>query len=145
MGYTGEKQNAYMKLRRDKNKADNLAWFIEFQGEIVCAVCGYHKSLAAIDFHHVDSTQKNGSRDSFGMWLYGEPAIFRDKIKSIEYMMLCANCHRELHERDRRSKSLPNDGIGYNSARKLVIAYGCDLIPMSPELEKLGARHGWLQ
>lgn len=48
-----------------------------------CVICGYSKSSEALDFHHVNRSDKNG------------------KIRTIEEadkcVLLCANCHREHH------------------------------------------------
>lgn len=58
-----------------------------------CLKCGYNRCAAAIEFHHLDPTVKE-SRISSGKtlsWLKLKPEI--DKT-----IMICANCHRELHD-----------------------------------------------
>lgn len=58
-----------------------------------CAICGYNKCSAALEFHHVINNKK------FPLKL---GVIHSRTIKSIfnevnKCVLLCANCHRELH------------------------------------------------
>lgn len=56
-----------------------------------CERCGYSTYLGALDFHHLDSTEKEftvGDRD-FKL----EQCV--EEIKKC--VMICSNCHRELH------------------------------------------------
>ena len=56
-----------------------------------CERCGYDTYLGALDFHHIDPTEKDftiGNRD------------FRLKDcveESKKCILICANCHREIH------------------------------------------------
>ena len=56
-----------------------------------CEKCGYDKYLGALDFHHLDPSQKDftiGNRDF----------KLKECIEgSKKCIMLCANCHREIH------------------------------------------------
>ena len=56
-----------------------------------CEKCGYNTCLGALEFHHIDPTQKDFtiSNDHFRL----EEAIEESK----KCILLCANCHRELH------------------------------------------------
>lgn len=64
---------------------------LKYKGE-KCTNCGYNKCKDALEFHHVDSTEKdfNISSNITRSW---------DKIKHEldKCSLLCANCHRELH------------------------------------------------
>ena len=57
-----------------------------------CKLCGYSKCTAALEFHHIDPTQKDFtfSKSKNLSW---------DKIdKELQKCILvCANCHREIH------------------------------------------------
>lgn len=56
-----------------------------------CEKCGYDKYLGALDFHHLDPSQKDftiGNRD------FKLKECIEESQKCI---MLCANCHREIH------------------------------------------------
>lgn len=59
-----------------------------------CEKCGYKKSLAALEFHHKNPAEKDfaiadSKRRSFNELVKKE----LDKC-----MLVCANCHREIHE-----------------------------------------------
>lgn len=58
-----------------------------------CINCGYNRCNAALDFHHIDATQKN-----FGVSLDGLTRSW-EKIKEEldKCILVCANCHREIH------------------------------------------------
>ena len=84
------------KRRRNKIK------LVEYKGG-KCEICGYDKCIDALEFHHLDPEEKeyglsNGNTGSF------------EKMKSEadKCILVCANCHRELHakqrEKDRKEK-----------------------------------------
>ena len=56
-------------------------------------ICGYDRYLGALDFHHLDPNKK-----SFGLSKKGLTHSW-EKIKSEidKCILVCANCHRELH------------------------------------------------
>lgn len=84
--------------RRRKKRLD---WYSSFIGmpieNISCVRCGYNTSFSVLDFHHIDSNGKHGTRDTFGWWLNEGMKYFQDKVRSTDGVWLCANCHRELH------------------------------------------------
>lgn len=56
-----------------------------------CERCGYDTYLGALDFHHIDQTDKDftiGNRD------YKLKECVEESKKCI---LICANCHREIH------------------------------------------------
>lgn len=55
-----------------------------------CALCGYAKCAAALEFHHTDANKESRiSGSSRGLaWLRREVA---------KCVLVCANCHREIH------------------------------------------------
>lgn len=57
-----------------------------------CTLCGYSKCLEALEFHHRDPTQKN-----FTISNGGTKAIRNIIIEAEKCIMVCANCHREIH------------------------------------------------
>lgn len=68
--------------------------------KIKCANCGYDRSIAGIDFHHIDPSTKDHLVS--GMKNYSEKKL-REEIEKC--MMLCCICHREHHA---GLKSLPD-------------------------------------
>ena len=58
-----------------------------------CSACGYNKCPDALDFHHLDPTEKEFGLASSGITRAWE----RVKKELDKCILLCANCHRELH------------------------------------------------
>lgn len=57
-----------------------------------CALCGYDRHHAALQFHHVDPSTK-----SFGLGVRGiTRSIEKLRAEAIKCVLLCANCHTEL-------------------------------------------------
>lgn len=58
-----------------------------------CEICGYCKSTAAMDFHHKDPSKKDFTIAA------AKNVSMSAKIKEEldKCMLLCANCHREIH------------------------------------------------
>jgi hypothetical protein len=63
-----------------------------------CAGCGLREPVDALEFHHLDASAKE-----FGISTEGIPRRW-DKIAAelAKCVLLCANCHRELHAGVRR-------------------------------------------
>ncbi len=56
-----------------------------------CSLCGYNKCASALEFHHRDPSQKD-----FG--IAGTTKSFESiKIELDKCILVCANCHREVH------------------------------------------------
>ena len=56
-----------------------------------CEICGYNKNIYALEFHHKDFTQKDYDISS------SDRNFEKLKPELNKCMLLCANCHRELH------------------------------------------------
>ena len=82
-------QTEATQKRRDKLKVMSIA----YKGG-KCQCCGYNKFIGALEFHHVDSSEKD-----FGISDKGYTRAW-DKIKLEldKCVLVCANCHREIHE-----------------------------------------------
>lgn len=80
-------QTEAVKKRREKIKKDA----IDYKGG-KCEICGYNKCIEALEFHHI-----NNDKD-FGISAKGYTRSFK-KIKEEldKCILVCANCHRELH------------------------------------------------
>ena len=58
-----------------------------------CQSCGYNKCLEALEFHHIDPKQKD-----FSISQYGHSRSWERVRKELDKcVILCANCHREIH------------------------------------------------
>ena len=61
-----------------------------------CSKCGYDKSIAALEFHHVNPEEKE-----FGLAANGNTHSWEDFWKEAQKcILLCSNCHAELHEQE---------------------------------------------
>lgn len=58
-----------------------------------CAQCGYDKCQAALQFHHLDPTQKD-----FTISQNFNNDVEKLYIEVDKCVLLCANCHAELHQ-----------------------------------------------
>lgn len=58
-----------------------------------CNICLYNRCLKALEFHHINSSEK-----SFGISEYGlTRAWTKIEAELKKCILLCANCHREVH------------------------------------------------
>lgn len=79
-----------ISVKKRRIKIKELA--IEYKGG-KCEKCGYNKCNDALEFHHVDSNEKN-----FGIGQKGYTRSWEKVKEELEKCILvCANCHRELH------------------------------------------------
>ena len=60
-----------------------------------CEACGYNHCIDALEFHHNDLSKKN-----FGISEKGYTRSWKQVTKELDNcILICANCHRELHAR----------------------------------------------
>jgi hypothetical protein len=78
----------HVKSFRKKNKERA----VEYKGG-KCVKCGYKKCISALDFHHLDPNKKDFS-------ISQNMNMSWDKIKKEidKCILVCSNCHREIHE-----------------------------------------------
>lgn len=61
-----------------------------------CAVPGgYNKCMGALEFHHINPKEKDFSPSKLKRYKFNEVV----KKELDKCMLLCANCHREIHEK----------------------------------------------
>ncbi len=74
-------------------RRDFKQYFVNMHGG-ECTICGYKKSLAALEFHH---NSKDDKLFAFsGRENKRRKEIFIEEMKKCT--LLCANCHREIHD-----------------------------------------------
>jgi hypothetical protein len=67
-------------------------WALEYKGN-KCEKCGYNKDISALEFHHLDPSQKDfniSSRNLSSDW-----NVIKTEVDKC--IVVCANCHREIH------------------------------------------------
>lgn len=85
-----------MKCRQDRvnqrrRKLKQMA--VDYKGG-KCKRCGYHKCLAALEFHHEDPSQKD-----FAISMSGQTRSWERIQKELDKCILvCSNCHKEIHD-----------------------------------------------
>ncbi len=55
-----------------------------------CSLCGYNKCNRALEFHHLKTKERDISKIT-------SPEILKQEFENNPIVLLCANCHRELH------------------------------------------------
>ena len=60
-----------------------------------CNDCGYSTTPNALEFHHIDPKQKEFAIGAGGI----TRSFDRIKVELDKCLLLCANCHREEHDR----------------------------------------------
>lgn len=82
--YNAEKRKRYKKE------------LVEYKGG-KCEICGYDKCISALEFHHTDATKKDFSisETTFSKSM----DILKKEVDKC--ILVCANCHREIHEKER--------------------------------------------
>ncbi len=89
--YENNKKKIYdSKVRRLKNRKINLINILGGK----CSKCGYHKCVAALEFHHNGGNKEGNIAHIIKNFSQGKA------LKEIKKcILLCANCHREIHHK----------------------------------------------
>ena len=56
-----------------------------------CERCGYNRCMEALEWHHLDPAEKESRV------LGSTASIARQRAEAEKCILLCANCHREIH------------------------------------------------
>lgn len=64
-----------------------------------CERCGYDKCIDALEFHHLNPNEKD-----FGLSCNSTVSLEKLKSEVDKCIMVCANCHREIHAEERIKK-----------------------------------------
>jgi DNA-binding CsgD family transcriptional regulator len=83
-----------VKTHRQKIKSKS----VQYKGG-KCEKCGYNKCEWAFDFHHLDKAKKD-----FSIAQYSTVSWEKIKKELDKCIMVCANCHREIHYEEHLNK-----------------------------------------
>ena len=83
----------------NEHRYDKWITFLKEKGYDKCSECGYDKCFKAIDFHHIDPKLKTYKISKLLRYVFNEKnkKLLLDEISKC--IVLCANCHRELHSK----------------------------------------------
>lgn len=90
----------YIENNPESHMAQRKAWqakkksIVEEYKADGCSVCGYNKCSRALDFHHTNPTDKDSSIADL-VWNGSMQDLLTELTKCV---VLCANCHREVHD-----------------------------------------------
>jgi len=88
------RNNECSGCRNRKNRRNKKRKYVEYKGG-KCQTCGYDKCIDALEFHHIDPTQKE-----FGIAMTDRKLEYT--LKELDKcILLCCRCHRELHAEQR--------------------------------------------
>jgi hypothetical protein len=107
-----EKQKAYgLKWRTNNSEKAKLTAkrylfqkkkrAVDFMGG-TCVGCGYNKCIAALEFHHKDPSIKSGNSTQWLKWPWEKQVIELSTC-----ILVCSNCHREIHAGMRKDIHVP--------------------------------------
>jgi len=94
-----DRTQAYCKACNHQNTLDRQRAFkqklVDYKGG-KCVCCGYDKYIGAMDFHHLDPTQKDFNFSKYRLTSFekNKETILAELDKCI---LVCSNCHREIH------------------------------------------------
>jgi len=81
-------KNAQLRILLIKEKA------VEYKGG-KCSICGYNKCIYALEFHHTNPLEKDKNLNNRG--IDRRKSFESLKIELDKCILVCANCHREIH------------------------------------------------
>lgn len=90
IGYCKDCFKKYLNNKRRKEKQK----CVDYKGG-KCSICGYDKSLTALEFHHINPKEKEKQ-------IYAVQHLVFEKVKEElnKCILVCANCHAEIHEKN---------------------------------------------
>ena len=86
----------YRHVKNHRNRLKEK--LVEYKGG-KCEICGYDKCIEALEFHHLNPEEKDFSISSYST------LSFENLKKEVDKCILvCANCHREIHHYENERK-----------------------------------------
>ena len=86
------KKANYIHVKTHRQKMKEKA--VQYKGG-KCIKCDYDKCIRALEFHHLVPNEKD-----FNISRYSVLSWDKIKIELDKCILICSNCHRELHEEE---------------------------------------------
>lgn len=109
------RKDAVVDIRR-RNKIK----LVEYKGG-KCEICGYDKCIDALEFHHLNPDEKE-----FGISCGDTRSLKKLKAEVDKCIMVCANCHREIHAKEREKKIEDRDKKKNELEKNFHLTHGID-------------------
>ena len=97
--YAENKDRIAAKIKREVKRKIAIKRQRKMEAGGKCSICGYDRCLSALHFHHPNGDGK-GENPSIILMYYrthkGTPV--EEVIK--KWVLVCANCHAEIHEKE---------------------------------------------
>lgn len=103
--YNDRRQYLIDAVRKRRKRIRQAA--IEYKGGR-CQLCGYRRCVEALEFHHQNSLKKD-----FGISSKGYTRSWTKVKEELDKcILLCANCHREIHAQSQLLRETVVDKAG---------------------------------
>ena len=89
---TYKERSEYLKKAVANRRKSIRQRLIDYKGGS-CVLCGYNRCINALDLHHLDASQKEFGISSGGI----TRSWTRVQAEADKCILVCANCHREIH------------------------------------------------
>lgn len=87
-------------IEYDYNKRHRIkSLLVEYKGS-KCVMCGYNKCLNALEFHHINPIDKSFALNTANY----NKSLKHLKKEADKCILLCANCHREIHYKENENR-----------------------------------------
>ena len=70
-----------------------------------CEICGYNHNIAALDFHHLNPSEKEFQLDTRH---FANNTLNKLENELNKCILVCANCHREIHYNNLIMSNIPD-------------------------------------
>ena len=104
----------HQKTLLEKSKRRDYVNSIKSAG---CSKCGYNKCLMALTFHHMDKKTKIDTISNMICSL-ANMEVIKNEIKKC--ILLCQNCHHELHE-SQKDMGLNHNSTDQSQKQKIIV------------------------
>lgn len=91
-----KKHKRYYIEKSARYRKAQIKWFQEFKATLLCKICG-ENDPSCLDFHHRQNDDKEHEVSS--LINHASRKRILDEIAKCD--VLCANCHRKVHKRER--------------------------------------------
>jgi len=81
-----------LKIYRNTKRHSEKQKAVDYKGGR-CQICGYDRSLRALQFHHLDPSKKDFTLSHHSHFIFEN---FKEEIDKC--ILICANCHAEIHD-----------------------------------------------